>query len=237
MTKQQLKQMREAISQISIKGSWISKLKDNHLFDLYEMLHSGSTMWEIVDRAYSEWLPGVEHDKHKMLSELAKFRIKIIPDSALVRVQAERGDPEADEIAKRLSTFKSRIDGLGRLSWLIDQQSLRLEALVEKEKKGLPLNITNEVVKTLGNLLTKYIQFQQDIGEVNRMPTQHIVGVKAHFEKLDGSAVAKATMKMLESIEQQAVTIDLDKQGYLLEEIKLPEVEEEQEQLVANTYR
>jgi len=233
VTKAQLKEMQEAINGLSVKDSWLQKLKEPHIVDLYNMLHGGSTMWEIVDKAYKEWLPGLGHDKHKMMGELAKFRVKIIPDGALVRVQAERGDAEAQEIASRLESFKSRIDGLGRLSWLIDKQSLRLESLIQREEKGLPLTLTNEVVKTLGSLLTKYIQFQQDIGEVTRMPTQHLVGVRAQFEKLDGSAVAQATMKMLESIEQQAITIDAN--PVMIEGLQLPEVEEEPELLVVGT--
>ena len=224
-----LKKIRHAVDKTKNPNSWLRDLSDDQLLTIHDMLTGGSTMWEIVNKASGEWVKNNNIDGHLMLNELAKMRVELLQDKALVEVQAARSDPEAKQIQKRLEEFKSRCDGMGRLSWLIDQQSLRLEGLVAREKKGLPLALTNEVVKSLGNLLSKYIEFQADLGEVHRVPQQHLIGIKTQFEKLDGSAVAKATMQMLELVEKQTVTMEVDEEGQYIETaIELPTVTEQE---------
>jgi hypothetical protein len=223
-----LKKLKKAAESIKTPISWIRNLSEEGLLELYDWLERGDTMWEIVNKANNAYAKLNNLDGHLQVNELAKFRMALMDDKALIKVQAERGDPEALKIQKKLEEFKSRIDGMGRMSWLIDQQSLRLEGLVAREKKGLPLALTNEVVKSLGNLLSKYIEFQADLGEVRRVPQQHLIGIKTQFEKLDGSAVAKATMQMLELVEKQTVTMEVDDDGQYIEtDIELPEVTEQ----------
>lgn len=215
--------------------SMLACLKGERIKRVYGQIEDGLTLSEIANFIVKTWMPDAKKKYKTLINDLAKFKFEIFGPVEIVKIQAnQRNDTEANLLIKSLDDLNSKVNGMGRLGWLIDQQTERLQLLLAKEKNALPMNITNDVVKQLGLLLEKYIGFQIETGEQTSVPQEHIVKIDTrvnafleHSIQENGDEMALAAARLIESAKQKAITLDLDKSGTYCRD-SLPAIETEQ---------
>lgn len=187
---------------------WMYTLPDHLLAEIYLDLKQGSTFVEIIDKVQKDWRLLFDINPKLMMSDLANFKMKALNDVALVEAQARTGEPGAVAIKERLHTLSSRIDAMGRLGWLADVQTERIEEFVELEKEeGKPLAILNDTIRQLSSILDKYIRLENEMG-VSRItltassPTSNMFAFETQD---DTSKIVSATRKLLALTEERGL--------------------------------
>ncbi len=215
--------------------SLLNCLKGRKIEWVIAKISEGVTLSEIANHIIKTWVPDAKKKQRELVTDLAKFKFEVFQPVGIAKIQAEKkNDIEAEQIVKSLEHLQSKINGMGRLGWLIDRQTERLQFLLSREKNALPMNITNDVVRQLGTLLEKYIGFQITVGEQTSVPQEHLIKVDARVNALlehtiheTGDEMALAAAKLIESAKQKAITLDLDKSGRYCRD-SLPAIETEQ---------
>lgn len=206
------------------KASLLNNLSDDKLLWIYENISKGATLSETARRIISDWLPESRNKFKTLISDLAAFKIDLLKPEEIIKIQSDiKGDPEVKVIKQAIETMTSKLDGMGRLGWLIDVQSERVDNLVKKEQKSLPMDITNNAIKQLGILLEKYIEFQMDSGVGLETTTQTTSTVDTRVNALldhsirdSADDMAMAASRLIEAAKQKAIHMDIDKSEQLV---------------------
>lgn len=204
------------------KESLLHHLSEEQLIWVYNNIAKGATLSETAKRVIDDWMPQNKNRFKTLVTDMAAFKIDVLKPGEILKIQTEvKNDPEAAIIKKTMDEMSSKLDGMGRLGWLIDIQSNRVESLVKREAKALPMELTNNAVRQLGVLLEKYIEFQLESGHTFTMqeePTQVDARVNAlleHTIKDSADDMAMAASRLIESAKQKAVNMDLDKSNQI----------------------
>jgi len=221
----EISDLRSLIPQNSGSPSWLRFLDDDQLAEIKKRLESGRSHSEIIKLVQNEFRLATNNDPKKMIPDLVKFKAKILVGN---KKEAQELDPATK---LKLVDLSSKVDGLGRMGWLIDIQTERILNILNKEKMGLPLSIAHTNIKTLGSLLDKYVRTQVDLGLLNKDQEEQLVGVEGQFQGImdmlgEGKdRVTDATRKLLLAVDQRANRYRVNEDGTIE---KAPDVEVEE---------
>lgn len=206
--------------------SWLELLQDNQIIKVYEMLKKGTTNSEIIKTV--QYLFNIKRSAslYDMLPDLVKFRTKILDDKTMLRLEAAQENQAAIELSSRLAGLTSKVDALGRLNWLVDAQTKRVLALLDREAKTLPMTITTKNIEALARMLHDLLKAQAELGdtektnEITPENKEKLKNLVAGF-KDDGEIMIQATRKLLELAEDRSLILNLDESGkYSIQEKK-----------------
>lgn len=207
--------LREAIPVNKEEPSWLRLLDDIQLIEVYSSLKEGLTTKEILSNCINNYLPCSKMSSSKMLPDLVRFKAKATTDPRTIRAEIAEQNPEVDE---RLKKYVAKVDTLGRLGWLINVQTNRIDSLLAREKMGLPLNITNDGIKILGSLIDKYLSKQTALGVATtnqKQTTTTAVSVSGTMELGD---ITQSASRFLDLIERRSKICKVNEDGTISED-------------------
>lgn len=212
--------LRELVSPKGKKGIWLKLLTDRQLAEVYHRLQMGQAVHYIVTIAQKQWKIKKDSDSKSLCRALRWFRDQVVGALRIDPRKTTESHNQRRALKARGKHIVEKLDGLGRLRWLIQVQTERVESLREKEKASLPFKFTGKEVKILGELLDSYIKYQLELGLLDAKPSEHSITMKHRFEGLMGNALqgggyalVDAAHKFLEMAEQKALTLQLGKDG------------------------
>lgn len=230
---QLLIKLREAVCPPGKKGTWLRHLSDKQLLESYHRLRMGQGIYAVVRVCQHEWGVMRTSSTKSMARGMRSYRDKTVgilhvAPAIETRAGVTRSDRRdaAELLGMRGKRIVSKLDGLGRLMWLIEVQTDRVAVLCEREQEALPFKITGKEVMTLGKLLGDYMKLQMDLGLLETKPHEFNLNIKHKFAGLlqhsvqaDGEVMAQAAGKYIELAEQEALTFELGEDGaYKLKE-------------------
>lgn len=218
-----LKKMREIVKPPGKKGVWLQEANDRQLAEVYHRLRLKQPAYRIAKLCKEEWHLGDKNSSPKSMSRVIRmFRDKMFSDVQLELMAAKNDNvrkEQARELSKKAKKIDRSFDALGRLGWVIQRQTERLEILLEREKNALPFKFTDRTIEVLTKQLETYIKLQMELGVLDSKPSEVNLNVKHRFDGLmsntvsGGSGVVDAANRFLELAEKKALTLKLDKDG------------------------
>ena len=225
-SEQLLEKLREAVKPSGKKGTWLRHLNDKRLIEVYHRLKMGQNIYQIVRIVQNEW--GIMRTSHvkSLARAMRAFRdktvglLQVAPTIQTHGSTREERRSAAEVLGLRGKRIVNKLDGLGRLRWLIEVQSERVSLLVEHEDNTLPFKITRKEINTLGKLLSDYMKMQMDLGLLETKPHEFNVNIKHKFAGLlehsvqgAGDTMAQAAGRYIELAEKEALTFELGADG------------------------
>jgi|GEM_PF-3419593 len=227
---QMLKRLRDIVNPPGKKGLWLRKLNDRQLAEVYHRLRMGQKSYHIIKIVQVEWGIMRKSQPASLGRGLLAFKEKVVGELKLEaqRLPKEEGKKFAERTTKKGERSIAKLDSLGRLRWVINVQTERLELLRETEKNAnLPLKMTEKTVEVLGNLLDKLIRYEIDLGLRDAKPSELNTSVKRYFDALirkvdpegidaggsGGNVMVSAANKMLEEVSKDAVLLTINDDG------------------------
>lgn len=218
-----LRSMRDAVAPAGKKGTWLRMLSDKQLAEVYHRLRLGQPAYKIAQIAQREW--GVK--RRANVKSLARAVRKFKEDTlGLLQVEKTAPSEGRKEMGRKMEAkalkIVEKVDGLGRLGWLIERQTERIELLLEREKNALPFQMTNKEIGTLTDMIEKYVQLQIKLGVIDAKPSEINLNIKHKFDALmsgtvqGGTAVLETADKWLQKCEENALTLRLTDGRYEL---------------------
>jgi len=212
-----IRTLRQSVKPPGKKGTWMNMLNDSQLVEVYYRLQAGKPAYAIVKIAQNEWGIKRDADAKSMARSVREFRDRTLGEiGALASGVATHSVEMCKTLANKAKRIGDKIDVLGRMAWLIEIQSERIELLHTAEKKSLPFKHTETAVRALGELLGQYVKIQIDLGLIQRQPDEFNLHVQHSFSKIQaglggqGPAAANALGKFLAWAEEEAVHMKLD---------------------------
>lgn len=217
LPKSKIKELREAAAPPGKRPSWLNQLSDRRLAEVYLRLKDRQKVSHICRIVQNEWGIMRTSEVRSMARSLQNFKDKVISElKQEVKPTNEIRKQQSATEQKRAKRIKERLDSLGSWRWLIDVQAQRVELAFNREKQvGMNLKQTEETIKTLGELLDKYVNRLIQLGILDAQPSDWNMDLRQKFEaltgkmiKTDGSEIIKATSTFLERAEKEAETVD-----------------------------
>lgn len=211
-----MSRLREAVQPEGKKALWLKQLDDDQLAEVYHRLCIQKQPILHVARVvkkqfgiHSEWKP------FQFSDGLKKFRERVSTEIENLGYKGEQEAAEAKSLSKTGQKLSKKVDGLGRLGWLIEVQSERVEMFFEHEKKlRMPLKKMNETVKVLGDLINIFMTQGRKTGAIEQVPSEINWNIKHGFDQLkrnvikgDTNKMLMATQKMLEYAEEECLIL------------------------------
>lgn len=221
-----IKMLREAVRPPGRKGTWLRFLSNDRLVEVWHRLRMGNPAHHIAAIAQKDW--GIKKDsKIESLSRAIRaFRDKTVGEILADGFDTEERKEMSRQQLERGKRINIKLDGMEELAWLISVQRERLEILLEKEKATIPFKFTDTTVKTLGEQIAKFIEFQIELGLLDAKPPElnlnlrhKFAGLMQHTIQPGGAAVLSATGRFLELLDDNSLTMKLAADGsYELQE-------------------
>ena len=209
-----VKKLRAAAHPAGQKGNWMKHLSDKQLSEVYHRLKLGQNAVHIAKIAQSQWGLMQGSESRSIARSIRKFGKKVLGEMQLAKLDAKQEAKQIESDMRKAKRVVDKLDGLGRLRWLIDVETDRLEALREREKAAIPFKFTDRTVQTLGVLLDMYMKWQVELGIVDSKPSEYNVNIKHGFEGImehtvqgNGNRMVDATHRFLEMAKQKALTL------------------------------
>jgi hypothetical protein len=220
----QLLQIKEACHPPKKKPLWLIKHLDNEQLAevCYRMFEKEEDLRAIAKMVRDEWginpsgkwqlqdyTRGMEQLKRRLATPMSKH------------IMGKR-NPEEKRKAKALKKKHLRIfkklDPLGRLGWIVEQQTKRYAMARVKEKAlKMPLDITDTIAANLTTQIRTYAEMGIKLGLLQGVPEEINVNLKAkadlvmaHFIAGDGQKMIRAANSYLEDMAGQCVDLEID---------------------------
>jgi len=215
-----MKKLREAVAPTGKKGTWLRLLNDKQLAEVYHRLRLGQPAYRVSMIAQKEWGVKRKADVKSLARAVRKFKQDTL---GLLHMEKTSVAEDRKELGKALTTRAAKliqkVDGLGRLGWLIERQTERIAILLEREKTALPFKFTGDEIETLTSMIEKYMNLQIKLGVIDAKPPEVNLNVKHRFDGLmsgtiqGGTAVLEAADKWLQKCEENALTLKIGDDG------------------------
>jgi len=215
----------------TLSGRWLHEIPDHLLAEIYLDMREGATFIEIIDKVQKDWRILFDRNSRSLMGDLANFKMKALNDTALVEAQLKNGEPGAREIKDKLENLSARIDAMGRLGWLADVQTARVEKFIAMEDvEGKPLIILNDTIRQLSSILEKYIKLENDVGtsRITFSTTGQPLKAFAFEAQDDTDKIISATRRLLALTEERGLINTKD------EVIDVPVIEASSQKVVVN---
>jgi len=218
-----LKRLREIVSPPGKKGTWLRKLNNRRLAEVYMRLRMGQSAFKIAQIAQREWNIMPKSSTRSLCRAVymfAKEAIGEIKAGAVEGAHREEIQKQNAALEKRSRRLNEKLDGMQRLAWLIERQTERFEMALGLEKKTkMPMKQTDVIVKRLVELLDKYLDFAIKLGLIDSKPPELNLNVKHMFDGLvgqfgdDGQKVVTAGYRFLELASESSMLMTLGADG------------------------
>lgn len=229
-----IKKLREIVQPPGKKGLWLRHLSDQKLAEVYHRVRMGQSAHHITKIAQKDWGVMKNSTPKSLARAMVTFRDKVLGEIKVDAIKSPEGKKEYGARKKRAKRITDKLDGMGRLRWLIEVQTDRLEQLIERESKSLPFKTTDKTVEILGGLIDKYIQYMMDLGLVDSKPPELNVNISHKFSQLigvlpdDGARLISAANRFLDMATKEAILMEPDSTGVFAPEANANEEEEEE---------
>jgi hypothetical protein len=152
---------------------------------------------------------------------VTNFKAKMLGELQLEITNEKSPKRQADgkTLMRKAKARAEKVDGMGRLGWLIERQTERIQLLLEREKAESHMKFTDKSMEVLLDMLDRYLTLQVKLGVLDAKPPELNLNVKHRFDGLmqhtvqGGSAVVEAADKLLELCEKEALTMQLNEDG------------------------
>jgi len=215
-----INKLREAAAPPGKKGSWLKLLSDKQLAEVFHRLKLGQTSLYIAKMAQREWNVKPSSQPKSLARSVRSFRDKIVGELRKTDAKKEGQKEVLQDMMKRGKRIVDKLDGLGRLRWLIEEQTDRIQVLREREKSSIPFEITEKAVRNAKELLEVYLKFQIELGLLDSKPSEHNIEIMHRFDGLmantftdDGARLINAGTKFLELAEKRSLTLERKPDG------------------------
>lgn len=218
-----LQKLRTIVQPDGKKGTWLRHLNDKQLAEVYHRIKLGQTVYHIVQIAQREWKVLPKSDPKSLCRAVRDFKNKavgLLQAHAQSFPQTEEKKKFVEEEEKRAEAIVKKVDGLDELAWLIKIQKGRIEILITREKSSLPFKFTDKSIETLGKLLDTYIEYQLELGVLDRKPQEFDLTLRTQFDGLlkgalsdDGSRMLSAIERMLSMADKKALILKKGENG------------------------
>lgn len=213
-----LKKLRIAVTPKKTRGSWLKHLSDKQLAEVFYRLRRGQSAQHIAKIAMTEW--GVSGASAKSLARpLRDFKAKILPEIQLANQAMEKsGDVgKITDLNGRAKRVSEKLDAMGRMAWLIEEQTDRFQMLRDKETQmKMPLKQTDTVFKSLVESLDTYTKLQIELGILDSKPSEHTLTIHNTFSGVmqqlgeRGTIMVNAANNLAGLIEESTVSLEFD---------------------------
>jgi len=211
-----MKQLREYVSPAGKKASWMRHLNDRQLAEVYHRLKMGQSPYRIARIVQDDWGMCTKSEARSVARTITKFKHDIIGDISCVKDPKTKECKDSRNVKIRAKRVVEKLDTVGRLRWLTEVQTDRVEMWVEKEKiTGIPLARTDEAVRTLAGLLRDLNDLQIKLGLLDAREPQIGVHIQQVFnnvlptETAESLGMINATNKFIDMLKSDDSVIDI----------------------------
>lgn len=201
------------------EGSWLKKLKEDQLLSVFEELKKGTTLTDIIKLCQRTFKINRSAEIYHLMPDLVKFRGRALKDIHYLNAEEAKALEVTKEAELKIRDLSARLDGMGRLGWLIELQTNRVLTLVDREKKAVPMPITTENIKLLNDMIKGYVKTQAELGIMDQVSTVQEINIECKFNDLvanlkdDGTKMIDATHKLLDMAEKRSVIMTENSEG------------------------
>lgn len=215
-----IQMLRSIVAPEGKKGNWMKHLSDKQLVEIYQRLRLGQKPRTIVRKVVQDqW--GIQT---KTTTDSLARAVKRLRELALPELQkhGQKHDPESDpEEAKMLTQRGKRIveklDALGTLRWMVEEQLDRIQMLRGTEKKTkFALQETNKIMSQVRETLHTILDTEMKLGLVDVKPSEHNLNISASFDGMmdhvvsgDGAVLLSAIGKLMASVREGGNVMDM----------------------------
>jgi hypothetical protein len=216
-----IKRLRDIVQPPGKKGLWLRLLSDRQLAEVYHRLKRGQTAYHVSKICQDDWRIQRDSSIQSLSRGMLRFRDAILGDIQKDAVKSEEGKKEFAARKKRGSAIVNKLDGLGRLRWLIERQTDRIQALLDREQSAIPFQMTDKSIKVLGELIEQYLRLQMELGLIDSKPEEFNLNIEHKFKAIltgmqftdDGHRLAIAANKFLEMASEASIIMEPEADG------------------------
>lgn len=221
-----MQSLREAVDPPGKRSGWMASLSDKQLAEVYHRLRLNQPMYRIAKVCMDEW--GFETNAviKSVIRAIRNFRDKVLPPIEQEKLNpspSPEGPSEPKKrsvsIVHRAEKIEKKLDAMGRMAWLIDRQTERIELLIEREAKSLPFKMTDNSMSLLLDMLEKYVQLQIKLGVLDSKPSEYNLYIKSKFEGIlqhslaPGTAMPEVALRWIKKCEESALLLTENTDG------------------------
>lgn len=222
-----ISRLRKIVQPPGKKGTWLRKLNDKQLAEVYHRMRLKQTVYHIASVAQREWKIQPKSSIKSLCRALTAFRkeaLGLLEDHEQSFPRSEEKTRFVEEEEKRAKAILKKVDGMEELSWLIRTQRERLEALISKEKT-FPFKFTDKTVEILGKLIDTYLNYQVELGLLKAVPREVDIYLKREWDGIlesfiqdDGTRMEEASKRLIDMAKGKALVLKKEEDGsYSLE--------------------
>lgn len=219
VTATHISKLREAVQPPGKKALWLKLLDDIQLAEVYHRLCiQKQPMLHVCRIVKEQWGIKPNWKPFEFQDGLKKFMSRISPELQKHALQNKTTHKEAKTLTAKGKKISKKIDGLGRLVWLINVQSERVAMFgrIEAQEK-IPMRGMNTTIKTLGDLINMYLKRGMEMGVIDSVPSEMNMNIKHSWDQIqeniiksDGNKMIAATQNMIDLAEKQSLLMRLN---------------------------
>ena len=211
--------LRDIVAPPGKRGNWMRHLNNGQLVEIYQRLKMGQKPRRIAALVQKEWGIMTKSNTDSVARAVRRLREKALPE---LLKHAQAHDPESDpdeasKLTKRGQRIVAKLDALGTLRWMAEEQLDRIEMLRGTEKKtNFALGETNKVMNQLRETLSTILDTEIKLGLVDVVPSEHNLNISASFDGMmehvisgDGAAVLGAIGKLMANVREGGKVLDM----------------------------
>lgn len=195
--------LREIVQPAGKKGTWLRKLNDHQLAEVYHRLKLEQTVYHVAQIAQREWRVNPKSETKSLCRALRDFRKKAVGLLNAHKTSFPRTpekDAFVDKEEKRGKEIVEEINGMEELAWLIQVQRGRLEVLITREKASIPFKFTDKTVAELRECIDTYLVHAQALGILKVVPKEIDLTLRKEFDGLlQGGMIKDGGVKFVEA--------------------------------------
>jgi len=230
MRKYILGQLRSLSTLPGKQKTWVSQLKDEHLYELFLRLRNGETSRSIASVAQKKWEVNSDSSIHSTAQGISKFKKRI---SLLLLSEPEETLPSQSEAQEPTSPSQSPINDLEELEQVASRQYRRINQMMDEEQetglKNLHLNRDIQALTALNKAITKRREWEMVHSGHNPVRQQKLQHQRDQLQKKFGDWLSttddegrdrmlKASQHLMEMLEKNTITLERGPDG----EYKIP---------------
>lgn len=183
-----VKKLRQVVDPPGVKGTWMRKLSDRQLFELFQRLIMGHSVYKLVQIVQLDWQIMRTSDPKSLARAVRHFRDSLLTD--IEQLQAKAKSKQEKQVAagldKKAQKVASKINVMEILARAISIQHERVEMLHEKEQKALPFKHTDNAQKVLTEMCREFVEIGIKLGATksHEQPQEMIVNINHQFTQM-----------------------------------------------------
>jgi len=216
-----IKKLRHEVAPVGKRGTWMKHLSDARLTEIYVRLKKGQAPNMIARIVQDDWGMMRESSVKSLARAVRTFKDSVIGDLQIEQVASDEEKRLTRRQKEKAQRITKNVDTLGRLMWLIEVQTDRIQDQREREKKNMPFKQTTTDIRILSETLERTVRLQMELGLLDAKPSEHSVTVKHQFDKMmgagqlqdDGAVLVSGMSSFLEMVAAESVLMTQNADG------------------------